>query len=679
MHINKLEIKGFGKLVSRTVTLKKGINIIYGNNETGKTTLQWFIREMLYGLKSSGQPRNGVLSPKKRFKPWEGGPYGGALEYTLDDDSTYRVERNFESGAIQLLDSYFNNIAGTFDIGRDKLPMYAERQLGMDGATFERTVLIRQLEVRLDDDSSAALAGRLANAASSGFEDVSFSRAERALTEALKNHVGTGRTTTQPLDKLEVRLKQLETEHDRLKGQQEQKKSAQEEWQRVQIRHRSLETEMQFLEHIGELVKVRKALDANLKKEAGLKEAQKKLIELEKASPMSDTVTNAARRPAIGKQKLRITQMLFLATTALFAELFISTAVKKGILPSWRILLAYSAGFIFSMIADVWLLRQGEAGSEGRVETNSRNVGIQSMTGTVSQEEWMELVKNIYSRASLLCGKPLNGLTELQEILKETTIKLDELSTVLEQGIAGATNMECHVSGVFRKEDLDTLIYDSDAADLDKALASEMDRVKSGSMEASLKNKYYEGLLEDTQGDSDELQRVEEETVAVKEKITYLKNKGNALKLAHKVLLEAGLEIKHTFAPELNSYMSSVITGLTAGRYSDLRGDDKLALKVTVPESGGVKSALSLSGAATDQMYLALRLAMASLLTKGGESLPLIMDEVFSQLDDKRTALAIEYLYHTYEEKQVMIFTCKQREVEIAREICGSSLNLVEL
>jgi uncharacterized protein YhaN len=78
-------------------------------------------------------------------------------------------------------------------------------------------------------------------------------------------------------------------------------------------------------------------------------------------------------------------------------------------------------------------------------------------------------------------------------------------------------------------------------------------------------------------------------------------------------------------------------------------------------------------------MYLALRLSLADIFTGGGEKLPLLLDEVFSQLDDSRTELALKYLHNTYEKGQVLIFTCKQREVELARKIFGSGLNLVEM
>ena len=725
MHIDKLEVKGFGKLTGRTVFLKKGINVIYGHNEMGKTTLQWFIKGMLYGLKSSRLSRNGLMPPQKRFEPWEGGHFGGALIYTLDDGSTCRVERNFESGAVQLFDSNFNNITGSFDIGKDKMPLFAERQMGIDEATFERTVLIRQLEIRLDEDGTAALAGKLANASSTGFEEISFSRAEKALTEALRYNVGTGRTTTQPLDKLETRLKQLDAERDRLQRQQKQRQSVREEQLELRNRRSRIEVESHFLEHIGKLVELRKTLDINLKKEAGLKEAVRHLKELEEAlpcmengegrsasqdaydgkalkqnagtserkapqqnagdykgkAPQQNAGVYSGRRTTRSRLKWNIAWKLCMTIAALFAVLLGVDVLAQGIVSSWNGILVYSIGLLSAGTAGILAFRKARlhqntmAASAASASTTAGN----SAAAAARVAEIKVLVKNICRSASLLYDRQLNESYSVKQALSEVAAKLEELSEKLEQGIHEATIMECNAAGYFNIEDLDMVFYDSSSTHLEEIWRGEMDSVKKDILDISLKEKYVEGFLEDDQGDSDALQHVEEETVAVKEKITYLKYKGNALKLAHETLLQVGLEIQRTFAPDLDSRLSSIITGLTAGRYVDLRGDDRLALKVAVPESGDIKNALILSGAATDQMYLALRLAMADLLTAGGESLPLIMDEVFAQFDDNRTGLALKYLHNAYENKQVLIFTCKKREVELAREICGSNLNLVEL
>lgn len=722
MHIDRLEVKGFGKLTGRTVTLRKGMNIIYGGNEAGKSTLQWFIRAMLYGFKGPGQPRGGWMQPKKRFLPWGGGQYGGALAYTLDDGSVCRVERDFEKDTVKLFDSYFNDITDLFDKGRDKQPAFAEKQLGLDEAVFEKTVFIKQLEVRLDADSAAALAGRLANAGGTGFEDISFSRAEKALTEALKNNVGTGRTTTQPLDRLEARLRQLEAEGARLQKQREQRDSTRDDLLRIRRSLDGLEAENRYLEQIGELIDIRRTLDLNLKQEIGLREAARQLRELETAMADSGSVntgadsgssadnTSAGDRDkgneegyaAAGGKGARLGQhgtstvrragdsvkrnpasWLYLAAAALFAVMLVYTAISKDLGSSRLFLFICGAGMLLAGTAAFLILKREKVFRTSNVDDFINKTDTAGLDGvqTGKSAELAAMMKNVCSDASLLCGRMLSDPSAVRQELKEVTIKLDRLSSRLEAGIeeAACTGIGSGTAGCFEQEELDKVLYDTTVEGLAEAWKSEMDRVRKKLFDAALKEKYYEGFLEDSRGDNDEPQHVEEETVAVREKIAYLRHRGDALKLAHEVLAEAGLEIRHAFAPSLDSTLSSIITGLTAGKYADLKGDDKLALKVAVPESGDIKNVLSLSGAAADQMYLALRLAMADILNAGGESLPLIMDEVFSQFDDSRTALALKYINHTYENRQVLILTCKQREVELAREICGDGLNMVEL
>ena len=50
MKIKELKINGFGKLENKEIELKDNINVIYGKNEAGKSTLLKFITGMFYGL-----------------------------------------------------------------------------------------------------------------------------------------------------------------------------------------------------------------------------------------------------------------------------------------------------------------------------------------------------------------------------------------------------------------------------------------------------------------------------------------------------------------------------------------------------------------------------------------------------------------------------------------------------
>ncbi len=691
MYIEKIEVKGFGKLLNSTIVLKKGINLIFGINEAGKSTLQSFIRAMLYGIRGTGQSRNGFIQPQKMYSPWHGDQFGGTMLYTLDDGSTYRVERDFEKNELLIFDSSYNEISDQFTLGKDKLPMFAEKQLGIDEETFDRTAFISQMNVRISADGSEALAIKLANVSSTGAEEISYSRAEKALTEALKKNIGTERTTTQPINRLEEKLKILQEKRDRLHAQKEQRLLSLQELQMIQSRHVKLDFKMKYLEHIGGLIELRELLDQNLKKEAYLREVLKELREPESilaensgegihAQAQQKEEILRRKRDKGPKKALISVPLIFLTSAVIFLILFIYAVVRFGMDIPMYLTAIFGSGLVVSLGAAI--LTSGKR--SGRKEAvapkaepdQDKAVRIAEVAAGDSTAAMLDASLN---RVSILYDEKVSSLADLKLLLSETTHKLEDLSVLLDKGISQAYNMEVYYTEAFNKENLETIIYDSELDELKAKLKDETDRVKKGLMDCALKEKYYEGLLEDSQSENDDWQKVVEEISSTKEKIAQLRYKGNALKLAHEVLMEAGAEIKRNFAPGLNCRMSEIIDGLTGGRYVDLRGDDKLALMISVPEGGDVKSVQTLSGAAADQMYLALRLSMLDIIQGEGESLPVMMDEVFSQFDDKRTALAIKYIFEEYQKKQVLIFTCKQREVEIAREICGSSLNFVEL
>ena len=66
-----------------------------------------------------------------------------------------------------------------------------------------------------------------------------------------------------------------------------------------------------------------------------------------------------------------------------------------------------------------------------------------------------------------------------------------------------------------------------------------------------------------------------------------------------------------------------------------------------------------LSAGAADQLYLALRLAVAEELTP---SSPLVLDDALVRFDDSRLASAMEILKEEAQNKQVILFTCQSRE-----------------
>ena len=94
MIIKELQLINFGKFNNKTVRFEEGMNIIYGENEAGKTTLHTFIRGMLFGIeKQRGKASANDLYSK--FEPWDDPTnYQGKMRIE-QDGKNYRIERFF--------------------------------------------------------------------------------------------------------------------------------------------------------------------------------------------------------------------------------------------------------------------------------------------------------------------------------------------------------------------------------------------------------------------------------------------------------------------------------------------------------------------------------------------------------------------------------------------------------
>ena len=94
MQIDRAAIFRFGKLADRTVDFAPGINIVYGKNEAGKTTLHAFLTAMLLGLEK-GRGRAKGTEGYLRYEPWHAPSYySGALQFSVGGRPFY-LERNF--------------------------------------------------------------------------------------------------------------------------------------------------------------------------------------------------------------------------------------------------------------------------------------------------------------------------------------------------------------------------------------------------------------------------------------------------------------------------------------------------------------------------------------------------------------------------------------------------------
>lgn len=70
-----------------------------------------------------------------------------------------------------------------------------------------------------------------------------------------------------------------------------------------------------------------------------------------------------------------------------------------------------------------------------------------------------------------------------------------------------------------------------------------------------------------------------------------------------------------------------------------------------------------------DQVYLALRLAMALAFGRQMEPLPIVLDDIFVRFDEGRQKETLRFLMDLGKEQQIFLFTCHAQTMRLAEEI----------
>ena len=94
MVIHKIQIDGFGKFCNKAIEFEEGIQVIYGENEAGKSTCKQFMISMLYDIERL-RGKGAKTDEYHRYEPKYSGKYGGTMEFEVEE-KCYRLQRNFQ-------------------------------------------------------------------------------------------------------------------------------------------------------------------------------------------------------------------------------------------------------------------------------------------------------------------------------------------------------------------------------------------------------------------------------------------------------------------------------------------------------------------------------------------------------------------------------------------------------
>ena len=210
MKLNRIKINSYGNLQNKEIEFNK-LNIIFGENEAGKTTLQNFIMSMFYGIekKKGKEP----FSDVEKYTPWQGtSDFSGKISYELDDNTKFEVFRDFTKKNPEIYDETGKDISKDFSIDKKAGNTFFMNQVGLDRDTLEKTVFTKQNSLKIDSSEQDLLIQKVSNMVESGDEEVSFKKALKSLGDRKLKEVGTDRSQEKPINIASMNIRKYEQE-----------------------------------------------------------------------------------------------------------------------------------------------------------------------------------------------------------------------------------------------------------------------------------------------------------------------------------------------------------------------------------------------------------------------------------------------------------------------------------
>lgn len=187
MKLISMHVDDFGALHNYDYSFEEGLNVVLHDNGWGKTTMAAFLKAMLYGYDSK-RSKDITENERKRYLPWQGGKYGGSLDFEAEG-IRYRIYRTFgETPRFDTAKVVNLDTKTTARIPTDKI---GEMLFHLDANAFQRSVFINQNGLSINGAASSIHA-RLNNLVSQANDVAAFDGAISTLTQEIKVYEKTG-------------------------------------------------------------------------------------------------------------------------------------------------------------------------------------------------------------------------------------------------------------------------------------------------------------------------------------------------------------------------------------------------------------------------------------------------------------------------------------------------------
>ena len=609
----------FGKLDGETIELRPDLDIHSAPNEWGKSTWCAFLSAMLYGIDTRERTTKEQLADKERYLPWTGKPMSGTMRI-LWKDRDITIQRRAR-GRVPMGDF----MAWETETGVAVRELTGENcgqmLLGVEKSVFLRTGFLRfsDLPVRQDEE----LRRRLNSLVTTGDETGDGELLGQKLQE-LRNRCRHNQTGLIPQCRAELRevqeqlweCQRFQSQHDALTEQV-----------------RGLEGELHALENHRQWLDYADAQthrESIGKAEQTARAADRLVAALEEKYARIPDKQELEAKLELDRERLDYLR-LDLEEKPSSSLPIIFTALLAAVLLIFAVLMADRGLLLPCVVAGIALLIAcGSLASRRRQERIWYNI-----EQTRRQNKTQELEKSISARENQLGtygdlqAARENAEAARQQMKALKSVPLPEEEPEMADGLT-----------LTREQTLQAI---GDVTGRLARLRLQLGQCR-GRMEHLPEPELLQRRLNQTRRRLSELELTQQ-----------------AIDCALDALETAKTELQRRFAPRIAQRAGYFLGRLTGGVYDRIQIGEDLSVQAARTDETTLRSPQWRSEGTGDQMYLALRLAVWEVLAP---ECPIILDDALIRFDQKRMERALELLKELSEKRQILLFSCQEREKE---------------
>lgn len=614
MKINHIKINGFGKLKNKEINFENGINIVCGKNESGKSTILKFLTTMLYGASKNKNGKS--ISDFDKYKPWNGTEFSGKIQYTLDNEEKYEVFREFKKKNPVIYNEFGEDISKEFTVGKGKEIDFFEQQINVEESVFSNTAVISQQEVKLEKNDTNHIVQKISNLVSTGDDNISYKKSLDKINKMQNENIGTERTKQRPLNIVNSKITELLQTQKKLNDYQENVNTQLQKNKELNSESEVIQNKKEFLKEVKEWFDELKIKDVEIDFEKNLQKEY-----LDKVKQIEEKINSENETTENKHEKIDIKRYIFFLVFFIILNALV-TVFMKNIWISLALLMPIIAIGII-------------------IKTKNKKELAQLKDLNQELEKEHENAKNIY--------------TQKKKELEQKEKKFEAENNKIQKTITDKYKKKIDISYIEK-------ILEMDSTQID----NEIEVINESINQINLKIHLLETEKQNTDEKLEQLLKVEEELNEQKKIKEELLSLNVSYEIAKECIEKAYEEIKHSISPKFEKNLCHIIHNIIDGKYSNITLNDENGICVEV-ENGSYMPVDRLSIGTIDEMYLSLRLS--ALKEISNEKLPIILDETFAYFDNERLKNILIYLQEKYQDSQIIIFTCSNREEDALKDL----------